>query len=314
MNTLKNGDFFHMSLYPIITVPDETDLPEQLGTKEKYWFWVDDTHYLFKLGRVNTGENWAEKVSCELCGLLELPHADYNFGIWKGQKGIISPTIVPPGGRLILGNEQLEKAYEDYPAQELRGVRQHTVNRVAALLMKTNVLPPLSWGDSEYIKTALDVFVGYLLLDAWIGNSDRHHENWGVILTDSEKIHLAPTFDHASSLGCHETDAKRVARLTTLDSGFHVSSYVAKARSALYLCSKSPKSLTTLDAFKHLAKKRKRAALAWLNRLENTMLDDYRYIFSRIPDDHISEASSEFALKILELNKARLLALKNELK
>jgi hypothetical protein len=44
------------------------------------------------------------------------------------------------------------------------------------------------------------------MLDAWIGNGDRHHLNWGLVrnkLTPNiiETIHLAPTYDHASSLG-----------------------------------------------------------------------------------------------------------------
>jgi hypothetical protein len=30
---------------------------------------------------------------------------------------------------------------------------------------------------SENINNAIDTFIGYLLLDAWSGNSDRHHEN-----------------------------------------------------------------------------------------------------------------------------------------
>ena len=37
------------------------DLNEQLGTKEKYWFRINNDPYLFKIGRANTGENWSEK-------------------------------------------------------------------------------------------------------------------------------------------------------------------------------------------------------------------------------------------------------------
>jgi hypothetical protein len=304
-----------MTQYPVISVPDEADLPEQLGTKEKYWFWVDETHYLFKLGRPGTGENWAEKVACELCGLLGLPHAHYDLGIWRGQKGVMSPTIVPLDSRLTLGNEQLEKAYFKYPREKLRGVSQHTIRRISALMQtpKTTVLPPLNWESSAQIKSALDVFVGYLLLDAWIGNSDRHHENWGFILSASGAVHLAPTFDHASSLGCHETDANRLKRLKSRDSGFRVSGYVAKACSALYLKSTDAKPLSTLDAFYHLAVKRKRATRAWLDSLENVSFEDCLSIFARIPEDDISDLAKEFALQILESNKNRLLALREEL-
>jgi hypothetical protein len=39
---------------------------------------------------------------------------------------------------------------------------------------------------------------------------DRHHENWGVVVMTDEygetSFSLAPTFDHASSLGRNESD------------------------------------------------------------------------------------------------------------
>ena len=34
---------------------------------------------------------------------------------------------------------------------------------------------------SDGIESALEVFVGYVMLDAWISNQDRHHENWGAL-------------------------------------------------------------------------------------------------------------------------------------
>jgi len=76
-------------MFPVITVPDDAaDLPEQLGSKPKFWYVGDDSlRYLFKEGREGTGENWAEKVASELCELLGLPHAVYDFAIWKQKKG-----------------------------------------------------------------------------------------------------------------------------------------------------------------------------------------------------------------------------------
>jgi hypothetical protein len=56
------------------------------------------------------------------------------------------------------------------------------------------------------------VFVGYLILDAWIGNADRHEQNWAVLEpetgTDARRL-LSPTFDHASSLGYGLTEEQR---------------------------------------------------------------------------------------------------------
>jgi hypothetical protein len=86
------------------------------------------------------------------------------------------------------------------------------------------------------VRTAVGVFIGYLLLDAWIENTDRHHENWGIIVSPDTQAQptLAPTFDHASSMGSHETDETRSARLETRDRGYSVDAYVEKADSALY--------------------------------------------------------------------------------
>jgi hypothetical protein len=57
---------------------------------------------------------------------------------------------------------------------------------------------PINGIPPEGIQKAVDVFVGYLLLDAWIGNGDRHHENWGIVrmktASNSEETeHKAPT-------------------------------------------------------------------------------------------------------------------------
>lgn len=167
-------------MYPVIDLGDQVpELPEQLGNKEKYWFRLEDRRYLFKIGRPGTGENWAEKIAAELADALGLPHADYDFAIWGGRKGVWTPSMEPEDARLILGNELLASIHTGYPRHEIRRVREHTLGRIHALLSRTKITAPLDWpSPTAGIVTAYDVFVGYLLFDAWIANQDRHHENW----------------------------------------------------------------------------------------------------------------------------------------
>ena len=66
---------------------------------------------------------------------------------------------------------------------------------------------------SEGVASASDLFAGYLMLDALIGNTDRHHENWAIIQAGRQYC-LAPTFDHASCLGFNLSDAERIDRMT----------------------------------------------------------------------------------------------------
>lgn len=65
------------------------------------------------------------------------------------------------------------------------------------------------------------------MLDAVIGNQDRHHDNWGVIDTQDGARYLAPAFDLASCLG-YQALAER--KLRDLDRG-DVASWAKRGRS-----------------------------------------------------------------------------------
>lgn len=297
-------------MYKVVPIPDGAPiLLEQLGTKRK--FWLDQYRFLFKEARLNTGEDWAEKVAAELCEMLCLPHATYELSTWKGKRGVVTENFAQreDGKRLILGNELLFKLDPRYPEKEKRRVRQHTVRKVLAVSSLDAVKPPVGFEPSPGIETAADVFVGYLMLDAWIANQDRHHENWGLVLqTRSKAIHLAPSFDHASSMGPFESDLARSERLKTKDKMYNMSAYVEKAKSAFYGQDAIDKPLSTIEAFVSAARLRPRAALAWLKRLESLRMDDTESIFSLVPKDRMSDVSKEFAKRILHLNRGRLLS------
>lgn len=75
------------SWYSVLEVPSDASTQlEQMGTKAKFWFHADGgERTLFKEGRLGTGENWAEKICCELARHLGLPHAEYELARWKGK-------------------------------------------------------------------------------------------------------------------------------------------------------------------------------------------------------------------------------------
>jgi hypothetical protein len=198
-------------MFPVLQVPDDAaEMTEQLGTKYKFWF--EDEHLgrsLFKEGRPNTGENWAERLAAELALVIGLPHAYYELAQFRERMGVISKSFVPAGGRLIHGNELLgdvsnetnnldRKFYQD---------RSHTITRVFSFFRRvTEVLPPVNFVPFGRVELAIDVFVGYLMFDAWIANQDRHNQNWGLVRGFGDNIHLAPSYDHGSSMGRNETD------------------------------------------------------------------------------------------------------------
>ena len=292
---------------------------EEAGSKEKYWFAREDKHwyweadgqeFLFKAGREGTGENWAEKVVCELCRLLGLPHAEYDLAVYRGKKGVISPNFVSRGQSLILGNEILVRTVQGYVGVKRYHQRTHTLKAVRAVVSSRIVNAPIGWTASDNIDTAEDLFTGYLMLDTWIGNTDRHHENWGLILElESESFHLAPTFDHASSLGRELSDAVREERLATKDKGRRIEKYIERARSAFYSGEQVGKPLYTIDAFKEAAGHRRSAAKSWMDRLGGIPQTETKRIIDMVPQDEMSEIAKEFAQRILDINRERLLSL-----
>lgn len=307
------------NFYPIIDVSElEFERDEQMGTKEKgwffrtdrHWYWqIDGTRFMFKAGREGTGENWAEKIAAELCELLRIPHAYYDLAFYRGKNGVITPNFVPEETRLELGNEILARYLRGYEKTKRFRQTGHTLRSVLWLINSQETLPPLGFEKSDDIKSAVDVFIGYLMLDAWIANTDRHHENWGrIIVPLTGSKYLAPTFDHASSFGRAETDKNREKRLTTKDVNMGVGKYVERARSAFYQAPNDVKPLITLEAFKLASNGRGVAANAWLKRLEHISEADIKGIIDKVPSEEMSQISKEFTKKILELNKKRLLA------
>ncbi len=145
-----------------------------------------------------------------------------------------------------------------------------------------------------------------ICFDALVSNQDRHHENWGLVFSPDTGLFLAPTFDHASSLGRNETDERRLERLSTRDSGYSVQSYVSRAESALYSGVASRKPYTTMGAFENAAKRSPSAARYWGDKLSLCSSENFEEIFNNIPDSEITEPARRFALKMLEVNAERL--------
>ena len=283
-------EYIRVDVTPWLAIGDE-----MMGTKPKCWLRTpEEGKWLFKRkSRPASDDDWSEKIAAELADLLGLPHAVVELATRNGERGIITRDLVGDQGaeELIPGNSLLVEADPGYPFQECYRFAQHTVKRIFTALRRQSVGCPAWPGLDSPIATACDLFTGYLLFDAWIGNTDRHHENWAISRRRDERgeqLILSPSYDHASSLGHNLRDKERHNRCTTNDRGYHIVAFAAKARSAIHRDEEEGKPVSTTEAFQIAAGECGTAGTYWLGRLSRLTDASATDIVNRIPSTIMS--------------------------
>lgn len=306
---LDGMEWFDMfEIYDISSYQD--DEIEHLGTKSKFWYFDKEEQKwrLFKSiqskEHMRYGEDWAEKIACELAKLLRLPYADYELATYKGYRGVISTKFISDdkGEQLTLGNELLRPfvggSDDDNPNLQY-------IDDVYEVMTKTIKHKPIGFKSDINIKTASEFFLGYLMFDVLISNQDRHNENWGCVVTLKGKKHLAPSYDHGASLARNESDETRKRRLESKDIGQKIETYVKRAKSH-FQDKESKNRIKLIECFKLYAEKEPNAKKAWLNRLNQISDDDIYAIIQKIPDELMSEIAKTFTYQLILANKKSL--------
>ncbi len=213
---------------------------EQLGSKTKGWYSPENfphVELLVKTGRPDTLEPQVEKLCAELARMVNLPCASIEL-LADGQAttGILSLAFTrlhrdqqPKNLRkrrgqretisLILGNQVLKRTYPEYDMDKMRKQSQHSLLNIFSSL--ETLLPT---------EEALNI-LEYLVFDCWIGNTDRHHENWGILeinKPEGQEYRLAPTFDHGAALAAGRNTKGRADALRNLPR------FYAQGASAIY--------------------------------------------------------------------------------
>jgi hypothetical protein len=219
--------------YPIVQVrPEDVIGDEGMGSKPKFWFRRDGGRWLFKEARDGTGEDWAEKVVAEVARVAEIPAATVELAEFQGRRGCASLSFTPTNAEtLIHGNEILAGHVLGYDPKKKFHQSDHTLANIVQALRR--MFPDPARHDGVLARLAT-----YLVLDALVGNTDRHHENWGILTRakpgDGGMIEMtmevAPSFDHASSLGRELLDD---GRLQFLAHG-RVPNYVRRGHGAIF--------------------------------------------------------------------------------
>lgn len=263
--------------YSVVTVEPAWALDEEgMGTKRKFWYRDPDTknEWLFKYPRERTGEHWAEKIAAEVAGALGVDHATAELAVFEGHKGVALRSFVSHGEELVHGNQLMEIAVDSYNPEAGFRYKRHSLANIWECL---GLLSRLTESD---LPTTKRLFAGYLLLDAVVGNTDRHHENWGISLGAGRGVRLAPSFDHGSSLGRELRDERRLARL----SEDQVGAYLERGRGGVYWSEEEVHGPSPLELFRLASRRYPNAFLPTLGGIDRFSGVNVRELVDRVPE------------------------------
>ncbi len=273
---------------------------EQLGTKPKQWLrdpsdrlwlWKAATRNRSTTGDFAKGDDWAERIVTEIARTIDVPVAMTELAERAGALGTVSSSVLDPESeRLVHGNELLAEV--GVVGSDPHDRTGYTLDAVRRSLDGVTGARPGS--------TAFECLAGYLIVDAVAGNTDRHQENWAVIESTAGERRLAPSFDHASSLGFLLDDGARSAMLTTTDRNQTPEAWAARAR-------------TRFEGGPHPVE----IAMAAIDmigpdvagvHLERLGELDLVGIVALVPSERMSGPAREFAVRVAEANRARILS------
>ena len=288
--------------FPIEQVQREWVLEsEHLGGKEKFWYRKpdEDVVWLFKYPRPNSGEHWAEKIAAEIGDLLDISCARVELAIFQGDRGSSSKSFLLQNQQLFHGNQVLARLLGNYDATKRFNQSRHTWENIYRSW-------ELLFEEHEGALAAMNQFADLMVLDALIGNTDRHHEIWGIVSrrnSDKWVGYLAPSFDHASSLGRELNDIRREGLLANR----RVSDYSARAASGIYWSEFESSAPSPIELVRRASREYPGIFGPALSKLSRPGVDNWSEIVSRIPFEWMSDSARRFAARLISYNWKQLI-------
>ena len=280
--------------YPVVEVEPEWALSnEEMGTKSKFWYRYpsQETACLFKYPQPNTGQHWAEKIVAEIACLVRVSHARVELAVYGEQRGSVTESFLIGQKEMIHGNQLLTDAVSGYDPGRRFHQSSHTIEHIWTALEHT-------FGDPQTEREAKSRIAEYLVLDAVIGNTDRHHENWGILRERHGRgwrHAVAPSFDHASSLGRELRDERRDRLMTE----HRVGSYLEQGRGAIFWSTETRYGPSPLQLVRFAAASFSDLFFPALRKIARLDQSAVHETVHRVPEDWMSPSQRRFAIEVM---------------
>ena len=173
------------------------------GSEKKIGIVINDERYIVKFQKDSlTGLRFnhvSEYLGSHIFALLGFKAQETYLGTYNNRHVVVMKDFLTDGAQFVPFNEVGESSL-DVDKEKV----QYTYTDIMKMLRANRKL-------TDVDKT-IDVFWDMYIVDAFIGNFDRHGMNWGFI-KENNRYSLAPVFDNGSALFPQMNDEEEMLRI-----------------------------------------------------------------------------------------------------
>ena len=173
------------------------------GSERKIGIMIGESEYMVKFQKKTAfgirNNHISEYLGSRIFALLGFEVQETYIGTYKGENVVACKVFIPSGTQFVPFNDVGESTLEHD-----KEIYQYEYEEIMQMLRDNSKLTDVE----ETISSFWEIFI----VDALLGNFDRHGANWGFLKTDN-KYRLAPVFDNGSSLFPNLTDEYEMLKI-----------------------------------------------------------------------------------------------------
>lgn len=157
------------------------------GTKEKEGLTnpVNEELVMFKEPAENSGDVWSEKLASEIGLFLGFNVQKVDIAKNGDKYGALIYYSLNLNEEKLLEGADLIKSEKKFNEYKRNGYDFQLIEKTL----------------ERFGSNLINCFLEIIVFDILIGNTDRHSQNWGLIVDTNDKVRVAPAYDNSSSLG-----------------------------------------------------------------------------------------------------------------
>lgn len=153
-------------------------------------------------------------------------------------------------------------------------------------------------------KKLFNDFLKIMVFDAFVGETDRHEENWGITIKEG-KHKISPLYDNGCNLLRTFKNEKELEKYTERGNK-NFNAFIHRSKTYIYN-SENGKRYTHFELLEKLKENHEKELKKEIKKLEKISRKDIEKIVNKIPNELMTDLHKEYVIKYLVIRKEIML-------